>query len=201
MNKKKFNIQSKRFIDDDAVNYLVDTDIEKLVKLHTSVIDTWILRDRKDFELGDISELSESIRQRGQAQPIIVVKKSNIFKTKSDPNAKYVVIAGHRRWLACKKANIKIDSIIRDMTFDQAIECLKSENERESISDYSNGLFYHSLKSTYKYTLDKLSTNLGISISQLHRLLSFAEVPNMIWDAVGDMSKVSSRTSAEILGI
>lgn len=199
---KKFNIDSKRFnSNSDALDNILNHESERLVKLNHQDIDTWVLRDRKDFELGDIKELALSIKNRGQAQPIVVTKASSEFIAKNNKDAKYIVIAGYRRWLACKEIDIKIDAIIKNLTFDQAIECLKSENEKESVSDYSNGMFYFSLKNNYGYTLDKLSKNLGIQITHLHRLLSFAEVPSEIWEAVGDMKKVSARTSSEILAI
>jgi ParB/RepB/Spo0J family partition protein len=199
---KKFNIDSKRFnTDTDALDNILNKEGSRLVKLSHQDIDTWALRDRKDFELGNIDELALSIKNRGQAQPIVVTKANNEFIAKNDSSAKYIVIAGYRRWLACKQANIKIDAIIKTLTFDQAVECLKSENEKEGVSDYSNGMFYYNLKKNHDYTLDKLSKNLGIEMTKLHRLISFAEVPSEIWNAINDMKKVSARTSAEILAI
>lgn len=199
---KKFNIDSKRFNSSpDALENILNKEGSRLVKLNHQDIDTWVLRDRRDFELGDIEELALSIKNRGQAQPVVVTKANDEFVAKNNSNAKYIVIAGYRRWLACKEADIKIDAIIKDFTFDQAVECLKSENEKESVSDYSNGMFYYNLKKNHGYTLDKLSKNLGIEMTRLHRLVSFAEVPSEIWDAVDDMKKVSARTSAEILAI
>ena len=199
---KKFNINTERFnVDSDILDDILNKKESRLIRLDHQDIDTWVLRDRKDFELGSIEELALSIKKRGQAQPIVVTKANDKFIAKNNCNAKYIVIAGYRRWLACQKADIKIDAIIKEFTFDQAIECLKSENEKESVSDYSNGMFYYNLKKNHGYTLDKLSKNLGVGITQLHRLISFAEVPSEIWDAIGDMKKVSARTSAEILHI
>ena len=58
---------------------------------------------------------------------------------------------------------------------------------------------YSKLKDDYGYTLDKLSKRLGIAVSKLNRYISFSKVPQSLWDAVGNLSKVSSRTSSEIL--
>mgnify|MGYP000218146385 CR=1 FL=1 len=199
--KNKFNINSNRFGNSDALSSVLSSESTRLTRLSPEDIDTWVMRDRKDFELGDIDDLLASIINRGQAQPIIVVKSDNVFKPKSNYKAKYIVIAGYRRWLACSKGDLKVDAIVKQMTFDQAVKCLKSENEKESVSEYSMGMFYHKLKSDYGYTLDKLSKNLGVSLSQLYRLLTFAEVPNSVWEAIGDIKNVSARTSAEMLSL
>ena len=203
MSKNKFNISSKRFTDDknDVLNNLLDDSIDKLVTLDPKKIDTWILRDRRDFELGDLDELAASIKNRGQAQPIIIVRANKIFLPKKNTNAEYIVIAGYRRWMACSNHNLRIQAIIKDLSFNKAIECLKSENEKENVSDFSKGIFYNTLKEEYNYTLDQLSKNIGETIQQLHRLITFAKVPTILWDKVHDMNLVSSRTSQEILTI
>jgi ParB family transcriptional regulator, chromosome partitioning protein len=172
---------------------------ENIVALDPNELDTWIIRDRADFELGDIEALAISIKNKGQAQPIVVVHKSEVFKPKNNEDARYIVIAGYRRWKACVSHNIKIDTVIKKLTFDQAVACLEAENEKENVSEYSKGLFYFKLKEDYGYSLDKLSKKLGIAVSKLNRYISFAKVPNKLWLKVDDLSNVSSRTSAEIL--
>ena len=84
MSKNKFNISSKRFTDDknDVLNNLLADSMDKLVTLDPKKIDTWILRDRRDCELGDLDELAASITNRGQAQPIIIVRANKIFYQK-----------------------------------------------------------------------------------------------------------------------
>ena len=172
-----------------------------IVSLDPKDLDTWILRDRAEFELGDLDALATSIKNKGQAQPIIVVKKNDTFQPKSNSECRYIVIAGYRRWRACLNHNLKIDTIIKDLTFDQAVECLEAENEKENVSEYSKGLFYSKLKDDYGYTLDKLSKQLGIAVSKLNRYITFSKIPEELWKAVGNMSLVSSRTSSEILEI
>lgn len=175
--------------------------IGKIIEINPDLIDTWIHRDRKDFEVGDIDELSRSIILKGQAQPIIVVKRSSEFEPKNNHEAKYVVIAGYRRWLACKKINKKIQAVVSDMTFEQAVLCLVAENEKENVSEYSKGMFYDSILKTEKITQDQLSKKIGLAPTSLKNYLSFSRVPDIIWKAVSDLSNVSSRTSAEIASL
>ncbi|WP_081621101.1 ParB/RepB/Spo0J family partition protein [Legionella shakespearei] len=171
---------------------------EHIVKLDCEKIDTWVFRDRKPFELGDIDQLAMSINHGGQCQPIIVVKASEVFKPKDNPNVDYVVIAGYRRWMACKKYDLKVQAIVRNITFEQAITVLVSENEKENVSDYSKGMFYNTLLNTEEMSPEILSERLNINLSTLNMYLSFAQVPIEIWNAVGDISRVSARTAAVI---
>lgn len=174
---------------------------EHIVKLDCEKIDTWEFRDRKPFELGSIDDLALSIKHGGQCQPIIVVRASEVFRPKDDTKAQFVVIAGYRRWMACKKHQIDVLAIIRNMTFEQAIAVLVSENEKENVSDYSKGLFYHTLLSTEKISQEQLSKRLNISLNQLNAFLSFSQVPIEIWNAVGDLSRVSVKTAVTMRAI
>lgn len=174
---------------------------EKVMKVEPQNIGNWEFRDRQNFELGDITALAESIESKGQAQPIILVESNEVFKSSDNINYKYIVIAGYRRWLACKQKNITVDAIIRKLNFEQAIACLVSENEKETVSDYSKGMFYNNLLEKERVTKKTLYEKLGIKRTLFDNYLSFAEVPKEVWDAVQDMSNVSSRTSATIKSI
>ena len=171
---------------------------EKVIKIDPNLISNWEFRDRQFFELGDINELAVSIETKGQAQPIIVVYADEVFKSGDSTQCKYVVIAGYRRWLACRSRNITVDVIIRKMTFEQAIACLVSENEKEKVSDYSKGMFYYKLLNQEKITKKSLYEKLGLKKGVFDNYLSFSEVPTEVWDAVGDLTNVSARTSSTI---
>lgn len=175
--------------------------VERIVQLDCNEIDTWEFRDRKPFEIGNIDELAFSIKHKGQCQPIIVVRASDEFRPKSDANAKYIVIAGYRRWSACKRYNIPIKAVLKELTFNQAISVLVSENEKENVSDYSKGMFYYTLLRTEKITQEQLSDKLGLSPTALSNFLAFAQVPNEIWTAIGDLSHVSAKTASTIRAI
>lgn len=171
---------------------------EKILKLDPNEIGNWEFRDRQDFELGDIESLGTSIETKGQAQPIVVVESSEIFKTNDDSEKKYIVIAGYRRWLACKLKNISIDAIVRRLNFEQAISCLVCENEKEQVSDYSKGMFYYNLLNKERVKKKSLYDKLGINKGVFDNYLSFSEVPQEVWNAVKILNKVSARTSSTI---
>lgn len=169
-----------------------------VVTLSPDVIDNWEYRDRQDCDLGNIDDLARSIQLKGQAQPIIVVKPNDIFKPRNNQEAQYILVAGYRRWLACKSIDIKIEAIIREMDFDQAIGCLIAENEKEGVSDYSKGIFFYNLLKKEGVKNQTLYERLGFKRTAFENFLSFAEVPREVWDAVGNLTKISARTSATI---
>jgi len=169
-----------------------------LVKLEPKKIGNWEYRDRQPFEIGDISELADSIKKKGQAQPIVVVKADDTFKSIDNVECEYIVIAGYRRWLACKSMGLMIDAVIKHMSFEQAVLCLVSENEKESVSDYSKGMFYKNLLDKEKISKKELYERLGLKRTNFDNYLSFSDVPEEVWSAIGDPRKVSARTAAVI---
>lgn len=205
MAKKKFNFES---VSDIQTEPTVDSNniiknakkslgfSSNIIKLDPNNIDNWIHRDRSDFELGDIEALAKSIKLKGQAQPILVVLANDVFISQKNKNAKYIVIAGYRRWLACLENNLPIDAIIKDVTFEDAIALLDAENEKESVSEYSKGMFYYGLVKSNNIKKDELRLKLSLKPATFSNMLAFGDIPKEIWNAVSDMSKVSSRTAS-----
>ena len=77
---------------------------EKINKLKVIDIEPNIDQPRKIFDEEALEELANSIKEYGLLQPIIVTKKDNYYE----------IIAGERRWRACKKAGLtEIPAIIR----------------------------------------------------------------------------------------
>jgi len=169
--------------------------------IDTDNIDNWVYRDRKDFELGNIDELAYSIKKNGQAQPIVITEQNKIFTAKSNKKARYVVIAGYRRWLACKSIDIKVEAIIKKLSFNEAVACVVDENRKENVSDFSKGMFYAKLLESEQITQQELAQKVGLTLSSLKNFLSFCRIKDDIIEAIGDMVKVSSRTAIEIVSI
>jgi ParB family transcriptional regulator, chromosome partitioning protein len=174
---------------------------EHIVNLDCNTIDFWALRERQNVDLGDIDALAASIRRDNQFLPIIVVQTSKVFKPYSNASAEYVVLSGCRRWLACKKLQIDVQAIVKNLRLDEAIRLTLAENKHEQISDYARGMFYHSLLLTKKITLEELSKQLKLSETVLNDYLAFAQIPSSIWNAIGDPVNVSAKTAVMILDI
>ncbi len=110
---------------------------------------------RKSFDEKEIINLSNSIKNNGVIQPIIVVKQNN----------QYMIVAGERRFLASKKANLKtIPSIIKDFTEEEIYEIALIENiQRENLNPVEEALGFKALIDKWDFTHEQISTKLGKS--------------------------------------
>ena len=151
----------------------------------------WYYSDRSAFELGDIEDLSEDIKKNGQLQPVIVRKIEHL-------DYDYEVIAGERRWRACKLANIPMKVEVTDKDDTGCIVIQTSENKKQSLSPYSLSKVYLKIMQDSGISQNKMATELSIPNSTFKDILSFTRVPQEVWDAVEDMSRVKPRTAAYI---
>jgi len=154
----------------------------------------WAFADRSGFEFGDVFELAQDIIANGQIEPAIL-RKSTI------PGFEYEVIAGSRRWKACLEAGVNLKGIVHELSDEQASVVQIKENQQLSICDYSKGLYYSKLLAEKKTTRANLTKLAGYSPSKLDNFLTFKKIPATIWEAVGNPSRVSSRTAATILAL
>lgn len=122
---------------------------------------------RKNFDEEKLQALSDSIKEHGLIQPIVVTRK--------DEN--YIIVAGERRWRAAKKSGIKkIPVLIRDYDDLAVKEIALIENlQREDLNPIEEAMGYRSLMDDYNLTQEEISTRLGKSRSAIAnsvRLLS-----------------------------
>lgn len=122
---------------------------------------------RKQFDEQALQELATSIRNYGVLQPILVCKVGD----------KYQIVAGERRYRACKLAGIvKIPVIVRDFSVQQRREIALIENlQRQDLNPVEEALAYKTLIDEYKLTQDELAERLGKSrpvIANAMRLLT-----------------------------
>ena len=92
-------------------------------------------------------------------------------------------------------------AVVSDLTDNQAAIAQIKENQKLGICDYSRGLCYSKLLDSEKVTQNDLINNIQISKAKLKDFLAFAKIDQKIWGAIGNTSKVSSRTAREILSI
>lgn len=204
-NKPKFSLKNEASTDLESKMIEVRKEMgitSNIVKVSPNKIANWEYRDRREFEVGNIDDLSSSIKKNGQAQPIVITQSNSMFKSASDEKP-YVVIAGYRRWLACQSLGIDVECVIKDIDFESAVSLVIDENRKEDVSDYSKGMFFSNVLNSNKITQDRLSKNLGINITSLKAFLSFSRVPEEVWNKVGkdNLKNVSARSSLEISAI
>lgn len=165
----------------------------KVVELDPSKISRWAFKDRPENELGDIEELAQSFKEIGQQVPCIV--------RPSEKNNNYTLIAGERRWRAASLAGCLLKVIVKDNLTDRQAGLIQAaENtQRKDLSDYARGINFASMIESGVIQQKDLIETLQISKQQVSRLLSFRKIPEELVESFKDLSKISSRTSEEIV--
>ena len=154
----------------------------------------WKFADRSGFEFGDIFALAQDILKNGQIEPAIL-RKSSL------DNSQYEIITGSRRWKACSEAGVPLKGIVQDLNDEQAAIAQIKENQKAPLCDYSKGIHYSKILKEMNITLTRLADSIGCSRAKLDNYLTFEKVPTAIWEAVGNLSRVSSRSAATIYSL
>lgn len=164
-------------------------DSSNIIEIDPKKCRNWKYADRNKFELGNIEELAEDIRQNGQLQPVIARKIESLDYT-------YEIIAGERRWRACLLAEINLKAVLTNEDDAGCLVIQTSENKKKSLSSYSLAITYNKLMTDLNISQNELSRRLNIPKTSFSELLSFNKVPKEVWEAVEDMTNVKPRTAA-----
>ena len=134
---------------------------------------------RKIFNEDKMEDLSNSIKERGIIQPIIVRKSSN-------DNSKYEIIAGERRWLAAQKAGLhEVPVLIIEADDLKALEFAIVENvQRHDLNPIEEAISYQRLIDDYSYDQEKVSKFIGKSRSHIANFLRILSLPKEILNYV-----------------
>ncbi len=137
------------------------------------------LNPRKSFRDEELSELADSIRERGLVQPLIV--------RESEENS-YEIVAGERRWRAAQRAGVHMVSvIIRELDDQEMLELAIIENvQRTDLNSIEEATGYRDLIERFGYTQDRLSEVIGKSRSHLANTLRLLKLPDGIQQHVSD---------------
>ena len=133
---------------------------------------------RKFFNEEALQELSDSIKQHGIVQPLVVAKKDDYFE----------IIAGERRWRAAKLAGLKeVPVIIRNYTEQEIVEISLIENiQREDLNPIEEAQAYKRLLTEFHLKQDEIAERVGKSrtaVTNAMRLLKLSEkVQQMLID-------------------
>ncbi len=150
----------------------------ELVKLvDIDKIEAGVYQPRKHFEYEKIKELADSIASSGLLHPIIV---------SAVDDGKYQIIAGERRWRACKIAGFTdIPVIIKDLTSQEILRISLIENiQREELSAIEEAEGFARLIKEFNYTQEQLAEILSKSRSHITNLLRLNQLPQGVKDQV-----------------
>ncbi|MDA8593725.1 ParB/RepB/Spo0J family partition protein [Candidatus Pelagibacter bacterium] len=127
---------------------------------------------RKNFDEINLEDLTNSIKERGIIQPIIVRKSNN-------ENSKFEIIAGERRWLAAQRAGIHtVPVVITDVDDLKSLEFAIVENvQRHDLNSLEEAQGYKRLIDEFSYDQEKVSKFIGKSRSYITNSLRILTLP------------------------
>jgi ParB family chromosome partitioning protein len=134
---------------------------------------------RRKFEDAELEELAESIKQQGLIQPVVV-------RSLDDDN--YEILAGERRWRACKMlGRSTINVVIKDVDDQAALAISLIENiQRENLNPIEEAEGYQKLIDDFKLKQSVVSELVGKSRSRVSRLLSLLSLPDSARALISD---------------
>ena len=130
---------------------------------------------RKIFDESTLDDLTNSIKERGVLQPIIV-RKSN------DNESKFEIIAGERRWLAAQKAGLHdVPVVVTEVDDLKSLEFAIIENvQRHDLNPLEEAQGYKRLIDDFSYDQEKVSKFIGKSRSHITNSLRLLSLPDSV---------------------
>ena len=163
---------------------------ERLVKI--SSVEPNLKQPRRHFDEDALLELSESIKQYGVLQPLLVSDKKDYFE----------IIAGERRWRAAKMAGLKeVPVVVKEFTEQEIVEISLIENiQREDLNPIEEAMAYKRLMEEFHLKQDEIAERVAKSrtaVTNSMRLLKLTvKVQEMV---IADM--ISAGHARALLGI
>ena len=149
------------------------------------------LQPRKHFDKENLEELTNSIREQGVIQPIVVRPDKAL-------DGKYEIIAGERRWLASQNAGLhEIPVVILNVDDVKSLEFAIVENvQRQDLNPIEEARGYQKLVKDFNYNQEKLSKFIGKSRSYIANSLRLLGLPAevLIMVETGDLSAGHARS-------
>ena len=159
------------------VNNLINTDSKNnLSNIPIDYISAGSWQVRRDFDKNELYSLSQSIKDNGIFQPIVVVSDK-------EENGKYKIVAGERRWRAAQLANIhEVPIIIRDdLSPEKIVEISLLENlERSDLNPIEEAKGYKELINKHNYTQEKVAKIFSKSRPYITNFLRLLSLPDEI---------------------
>jgi ParB family chromosome partitioning protein len=150
---------------------------------------------RKNFDEANLEDLTNSIKERGMIQPIIV-RKSNI------ENSKFEIIAGERRWLAAQRAGIhNVPVVVTEADDLKSLEFAIVENvQRHDLNPLEEAQGYKRLIDEFSYDQEKVSKFIGKSRSYITNSLRILTLPEDVIKLI-ESKKLSTGHAKILVGL
>jgi ParB family chromosome partitioning protein len=173
-----------------------DNKVEKNInKLSISDLTRNKYQPRRIFNQENLDELTNSIKERGIIQPIIVRRAKN-------ENSNYEIIAGERRWLAAQKAGLhEVPVVIIEADDLKSLEFAIVENvQRHDLNAIEEAQGYQRLIDDFSYDQDKVAKFIGKSRSHISNCLRLLTLPKEVIELIEE-SKLSRGHAKMLVGL
>jgi ParB family chromosome partitioning protein len=164
-------------------------------KLSISLLVSNKFQPRKVFDEDSLQDLTNSIKERGIIQPIIVRKSS-------EDDSKYEIIAGERRWLAAQKAGLyEVPVVITDVGDLKSLEFAIVENvQRNDLNAIEEARGYKRLIEEFSYDQEKVAKFIGKSRSHIANFLRLLGLPDSVLKLI-EIKKLSPGHAKILVGL
>ena len=153
------------------------------------------LQPRKTFDEKNLDELTNSIKERGVIQPIIVRKSE-------DQRNKYEIIAGERRWLAAQNAGLhEVPVVVTEANDLKSLEFAIVENvQRQDLNPIEEAQGYQRLINEFSYDQEKVAKFIGKSRSHVTNCIRLLSLPREVTELV-ESNKISQGHAKILVGL
>jgi len=150
---------------------------------------------RKIFDEASLEDLTNSIKERGMIQPIIVRKSS-------DDKSKFEIIAGERRWLAAQKIGLhNVPVVVTEADDLKSLEFAIVENvQRHDLNPLEEAQGYKRLIDEFSYDQEKVSKFIGKSRSYIANALRILSLPDEVIKLV-EFQKLTAGHAKILVGL
>ena len=150
---------------------------------------------RKIFDEASLEDLTNSIKERGMIQPIIVRNSNN-------DRSKFEIIAGERRWLAAQRAGLHVVPVVITEADDlKSLEFAIVENvQRHDLNPLEEAQGYKRLIDEFSYDQEKVSKFIGKSRSHITNSLRLLTLPNDVIKLI-ETQKISAGHAKILVGL
>ena len=150
---------------------------------------------RKHFSKENLEELTNSIKEQGVIQPIVV-------RPDKSEKGKFEIIAGERRWLASQNAGLhEVPVVVLDVDDVKSLEFAIVENvQRQDLNPIEEARGYQRLVDEFNYNQEKLSNFIGKSRSYIANSLRLLSLPQEVLNMV-ETSDLSAGHARSLVGL
>lgn len=149
---------------------------------------------RRSFDEASITSLAESIREHGLIQPILV---------RPLENGRYQIVAGERRWRACRMlAMTDVPVIVKELSDLETAQIALIENiQRENLNPVEEATAYKTLMDNFSMTQETLSKAVGKSRSAIANSVRLLNLPETVQEMLrnGDISVGQAKALASVV--